>query len=108
MKPIAIVTGMYDGHCVVKPTDPKMVLPAGLALFTRPHVPISGTQRAYLEYLSEPRSLADLAAHFECTTEAARHHVQALVRRDLVSVEVQFRRKEGQKETWAKYYQRIT
>ena len=108
MKPIAVVTGMYQGHCVVRPTDPAVVLPAGLALYTRPYFSISGTQRAYLEYLSEPRSLTELAAHFECTTEGARKHVKALLRRDLITYEMQFKRKEGQKGAWAKYYQRKT
>ena len=35
-KPVAYVTGFYDGHCVIQPTDPATVLPAGMALYRAP------------------------------------------------------------------------
>ena len=35
-KPIAAVTGYYNGDCVVKALDPALVLPAGMALYAAP------------------------------------------------------------------------
>ena len=34
--PIAVVTGTHAGYFVVKPTDPAMVLPVNMALYTHP------------------------------------------------------------------------
>jgi len=35
-KPVAYVTGYYQGHCVIQPTDPAVVLPVGMALHRAP------------------------------------------------------------------------
>jgi len=35
-KPIAFVTGTHAGYFVVRPTDPAMVLPVNMALYTHP------------------------------------------------------------------------
>ena len=35
-KPVAYVTGFHNGHCVIQPTDPAVVLPAGMALYRAP------------------------------------------------------------------------
>ncbi len=35
-KPVAYVTGFHSGHCVIQPTDPALVLPVGMALYTAP------------------------------------------------------------------------
>ena len=32
-KPVAYVTGFHNGHCVIEPTDPAVVLPVGMALY---------------------------------------------------------------------------
>ena len=36
VEPVAYVTGFYDGHCVIQPTDPAVVLPVGMALYRAP------------------------------------------------------------------------
>jgi hypothetical protein len=35
-KPVAYVTGFHNGHCVIQPTDPALVLPVGMALYRSP------------------------------------------------------------------------
>ena len=35
-KPVAYVTGFHNGHCVIQPTDPAVVLPARMALYRAP------------------------------------------------------------------------
>ena len=35
-EPIAVVTGIHAGYFVVRPTDPAMVLPVNMALYTHP------------------------------------------------------------------------
>ena len=35
-EPVAVVTGMYGGQFIVEPTNPAMVLPVNIALYTRP------------------------------------------------------------------------
>lgn len=35
-EPVAVVTGFYGGFPVVRPLEPATVLPAGMALYTRP------------------------------------------------------------------------
>jgi len=34
--PVAYVTGFHNGHCVIQPIDPAVVLPVGLALYRAP------------------------------------------------------------------------
>lgn len=34
--PVAYVTGFHNGHCVIQPTDPALVLPVGMALYRVP------------------------------------------------------------------------
>jgi len=36
-KPIAFVTGTHAGYFVARPTDPAMVLPVNMALYTQPN-----------------------------------------------------------------------
>jgi len=107
MKPIAYVTGMLAGHVVVKPTDPTKVLQAGLALYAGIPKPLTTTQKIYLEVLSEPHSLRQLAKRFNCTTEGARKHVKALVNQRLVTSAIMFKHEKGRKGAWAKYYRSI-
>ena len=38
LEPVAYVTGFYNGHCVIQPTDPALVLPVGMALYRAPDV----------------------------------------------------------------------
>jgi hypothetical protein len=33
---VAYVTGFHNGHCVIQPTDPAVVLPVGMALYRAP------------------------------------------------------------------------
>jgi len=35
-EPVAVVTGVYGGRFIVEPTNPAMVLPVNIALYTRP------------------------------------------------------------------------
>ena len=35
-EPIAVVTGVYGGRFIVEPTNPAMVLPVNIALYTHP------------------------------------------------------------------------
>ena len=35
-KPVAYVAGFNNGHCVIQPTDPALVLPVGMALYRAP------------------------------------------------------------------------
>ena len=35
-KPVAYITGFHNGHCVIQPTDPAVVLPVGTALYRAP------------------------------------------------------------------------
>ena len=36
LEPVAYVTGFHNGHCVIKPIDPALVLPVGMALYRAP------------------------------------------------------------------------
>lgn len=36
LEPVAYVTGFHNGHCVIQPTDPALVLPVGMALYLSP------------------------------------------------------------------------
>ena len=35
-KPVAYITGFHNGHCVIQPTDPALVLPVDMALYRSP------------------------------------------------------------------------
>jgi len=35
-EPVGYVSGFYGGYCVIQPTDPAVVLPAGMALYRAP------------------------------------------------------------------------
>jgi hypothetical protein len=35
-EPVAYITGFHNGHCVIQPTDPALVLPVGMALYRSP------------------------------------------------------------------------
>ena len=35
-QPVAYVTGFHNGHCVIQPIDPAVVLPVGVALYRAP------------------------------------------------------------------------
>jgi hypothetical protein len=35
-EPVAYITGFHNGHCVIKPIDPALVLPVGMALYRSP------------------------------------------------------------------------
>lgn len=35
-KPVAYVTGYYQGHCVIEPIDPGLVLPVRMSLYRAP------------------------------------------------------------------------
>jgi len=35
-EPVAVVTGVYGGRFIVEPTNPAMVLPVNIALYTHP------------------------------------------------------------------------
>lgn len=35
-KPIAVVTGWYDGRCVIEPLDRALAIPVGMALYSQP------------------------------------------------------------------------
>ena len=35
-KPIAAVTGWYDGRCVIEPLDRALAIPVGMALYSQP------------------------------------------------------------------------
>ena len=37
-EPVAYITGFHNGHCVIQPTDPALVLPVGMALYRSPMV----------------------------------------------------------------------
>jgi len=37
-KPVAYITGFHNGHCVIQPTGPAVVLPVGMALYRAPDV----------------------------------------------------------------------
>ena len=67
--------------------------------------PLTPTQRVYLDYLTEFRSLKDLARQFGCTTEGARKHIKALHARGLIDRECFFKWVKGQQRgAWAWYY----
>jgi hypothetical protein len=36
IEPVAYITGFHNGHCVIQPTDPALVLPVGMALYRSP------------------------------------------------------------------------
>lgn len=67
--------------------------------------PLTPTQRVYLDYLTEFRSLKDLAHQFGCTTEGARKHIKVLHARGLIKRECFFKWIRGrQRGAWAWYY----
>ena len=66
--------------------------------------PLTKTQEVYLEHLSEPRSLKDLAQHFGCTPEGARKHLKVLGSRKLVTRELRYKWGNG-RGAWAWQYQ---
>ncbi|NDD54219.1 hypothetical protein EBZ39_10150 [bacterium] len=67
--------------------------------------PLTPTERVYLDYLTEFRSLKDLAHQFGCTTEGARKHIKVLYARGLIRRESFFKWIKGrQKGAWAWHY----
>jgi hypothetical protein len=57
-KPVAYVTGFHNGHCVIQPTDPAVVLPVGMALYRAPTEWVGLTDEE-IDALSQARSLTD-------------------------------------------------
>ena len=50
-KPVAYITGFHNGHCVIQPTDPALVLPVGMALYRSPKEWVGLTDDDYEELL---------------------------------------------------------
>ena len=50
-KPIAAVTGWYDGRCVIEPLDRALAIPVGMALYTAP--PAAAVNQQLLEALKK-------------------------------------------------------
>lgn len=63
--------------------------------------PLTKTQRTYLEALTEPKSLQDLAKQFGCTPQNALKMIRALEARKLIKKEPLFKKHIG---AWAYYY----
>jgi len=36
VEPVGCISGFHNGHCVIQPTDPALVLPVGMALYRSP------------------------------------------------------------------------
>ena len=51
-EPIAHITGYYRGYCIIKPTDPAVVLPVGMALYRSPKewVGLTDEEVSYCRY----------------------------------------------------------
>lgn len=67
--------------------------------------PLSKTQQMYLDALTEPKSLQDLADQFGCTPQNALKMMRALEARNLVTKQQRFKRRLD-KGAWAWYYER--
>lgn len=67
--------------------------------------PLTPTQLAYLEALSDWKSLQDLAQQFNCTPQNALKMVRALEANKLISRTSWFKRGTG-RGAWAFYYRR--
>ena len=67
--------------------------------------PLTPTQLAYLEALSDWKSLQDLAQQFNCTPQNALKMVRALEANKLISRTSWFKRGAG-RGAWAFYYRR--
>lgn len=65
--------------------------------------PLTPTQLAYLEALSDWKSLQDLAQQFNCTPQNALKMVRVLEANKLVSKNSWFKRRTG-RGAWAFYY----
>lgn len=65
--------------------------------------PLTKTQQIYLNALTEPKSLQDLADQFGCTAQNALKMVRVLECRKLVTKELLFKRNRGN-GAWAFYY----
>jgi DNA-binding MarR family transcriptional regulator len=63
--------------------------------------PLTKTQEIYLEALTEPKSLQNLADQFGCTPQNALKMIRTLETRKLISKEKLFKR-----HAWSYYYQR--
>jgi hypothetical protein len=50
-EPVAHITGFHNGHCVIKPIDPALVLPVGMALYRAPTEWVGLTDDDYEELL---------------------------------------------------------
>ena len=60
-EPVALVTGVYGGRFVVEPTNPAMVLPVNIALYTHPQP---------RKPLTDEQTIIDvLNKHFECVDD---------------------------------------
>lgn len=66
VEPVAYVTGFHNGHCVIQPTDPALVLPVGMALYRSPKEWVSLTDEEISAVDWKPNeTLHDYARHIE-------------------------------------------
>ena len=64
--PVAYVTGFHNGHCVIQPTDPALVLPVGMALYRVPKEWVGLTDEEISAVDWKPNeTLHDYARHIE-------------------------------------------
>lgn len=63
--------------------------------------PLTKTQQLYLDALTEPKCLQDLANQFDCTPQNALKMIRVLETKKLISKELLFKR-----QVWAYYYVR--
>lgn len=63
--------------------------------------PLTKTQQIYLDALTEPKSLKDLADQFGCTPQNALKMIRALEAKKLIKKEPLFKKHIG---AWAYYY----
>ena len=63
--------------------------------------PLTKTKKIYLDALTEPKSLQDLANQFGCTPQNALKMIRALEARKLIKKEPLFKKHIG---AWAYYY----
>ena len=72
-KPVAHITGYYRGYCIIKPTDPAVVLPVGMALYRSPKEWVGLTVNEARDFYESDLSREDLIHKIDEFLEEKNH-----------------------------------
>jgi hypothetical protein len=73
VEPVGCISGFHNGHCVIQPTDPTLVLPVGMTLYRSPKEWVGLTVNEARDFYESDLSREDLIHKIDEFLEEKNH-----------------------------------